>query len=124
MQMQGLSLDQAPPYKTPLYYYMIGITYLIGFSISLFFYTASIDNRFYYEAIAITHVLTLGFFTHVMFGTLFQMNPVIIAMMIATPINKNALIPKNPNRNNVIVAFAHGDAKRNEMMEGVDAPFL
>ena len=78
MNMQGLSLDQAPPYKTPLFYYMIGVFYLILFSISLLFYGQTTENRFYYEAIAITHILTLGFFTHIMFGSLFQMVPVII----------------------------------------------
>jgi len=78
MNMQGLSLDQAPPYKTPLFYYMIGTFYLLLFSISLFIYGQNIDNRFYYESIAITHILTLGFFTHIMFGSLFQMVPVII----------------------------------------------
>ena len=78
MQMQGLSLDQAPPYRVPLVYYMIGGIYLILLSVSLFIYAKNIENRFYYEAIAITHILTLGFFTHIMFGTLFQMVPVII----------------------------------------------
>lgn len=78
MQMQGLSLDQAPPYKTPLFYYIIGTIYLIIFSISLLIFNKTLENRFYYEAIAITHMLTLGFFTHVMFGTLFQMIPIII----------------------------------------------
>jgi len=78
MNMQGLSLDQAPPYKIPLFYYMIGTFYLLLFSISLFFYGQTVENRFYYESIAITHLLTLGFFTHIMFGSLFQMLPVII----------------------------------------------
>jgi hypothetical protein len=76
--MQGLSLDQAPPYKIPLFYYIIATTYLLLFSLSLFFYGQSVEDRFYYESIAITHILTLGFFTHVMFGSLFQMVPVII----------------------------------------------
>jgi len=78
MNMQGLSLDQAPPYKTPLFYYMIGVFYLILFSISLLIYGQTTEDRFYYESIAITHILTLGFFTHIMFGSLFQMVPVII----------------------------------------------
>jgi hypothetical protein len=41
---------------------------------------SGIESRLYLEAIAITHILTLGFFTHVMFGSLFQMVPVIIAV--------------------------------------------
>jgi len=78
MNMQGLSLEQAPPYNIPLFYYMIATFYLLLFSVSLLIYGQDIDNRFYYESIAITHILTLGFFTHVMFGSLFQMVPVII----------------------------------------------
>lgn len=80
MQMQGLSLDQAPPYKIPMFYYIIASFYLIIFSICLSTYAIGIESRHYYEAIAITHVLTLGFFTHVMFGSLFQMIPVIIGV--------------------------------------------
>lgn len=80
MQMQGLSLDQAPPYKIPMFYYIIASFYLVLFPISLFVYAGGIESRYYYEAIAITHILTLGFFTHVMFGSLFQMIPVIIGV--------------------------------------------
>ncbi|PLY11524.1 MAG: hypothetical protein C0626_02890 [Arcobacter sp.] len=80
MQMQGLSLDQAPPYKIPMFYYIIASIYLVTFSICMFIYANGIEGRYYYEAIALTHVLTLGFFTHVMFGSLFQMIPVIIGV--------------------------------------------
>ncbi|WP_428025617.1 hypothetical protein [Arcobacter sp.] len=80
MQMQGLSLDQAPPYKIPMFYYIIASVYLVIFSIFTIFYALHINSRYYYEAIAITHILTLGFFTHVMFGSLFQMVPVIIGV--------------------------------------------
>ncbi|WP_345980945.1 hypothetical protein [Sulfurimonas sp. HSL3-2] len=81
--MYGLSLEQAPPYKIPLFYYMTGVVYLLLFSIAILVFGLKIDNRFYYEAIAITHILTLGFFTHIMFGTLFQMVPVIIGVAYA-----------------------------------------
>ncbi|WP_419764659.1 MAG: hypothetical protein ACNI28_12830 [Arcobacter sp.] len=80
MQMQGLSLDQAPPYKIPMFYYIIASIYLIVFSTCLFVYANGIESRYYYEAIALTHILTLGFFTHVMLGSLFQMIPVIIGV--------------------------------------------
>ncbi|WP_419768942.1 hypothetical protein [Arcobacter sp.] len=80
MKMQGLSLDQAPPYKIPMIYYIIASFYLVGFCLCMFIYASGIENRYYYEAIAITHILTLGFFTHVMIGSLFQMIPVIIGV--------------------------------------------
>ncbi|ADG93200.1 conserved hypothetical protein [Arcobacter nitrofigilis DSM 7299] len=80
MKMQGLSLDQAPPYKIPMIYYIIASFYLLGFCLCMFIYASGIENRYYYEAIAITHIFTLGFFTHVMIGSLFQMIPVIIGV--------------------------------------------
>lgn len=78
MKMQGLSLDQAPPYKIPMYFYIAGTLFLIGFNIFLFIYASGIDNRYYYEAIALTHIMTIGFFANIMFGSLYQMVPVII----------------------------------------------
>lgn len=76
--MQGLSLDQAPPYKIPLFYYMTGAFYLLLFSGTLFYEGLHVGSRYDSTAIVLTHLLTLGFFTHIMFGTLFQMVPVII----------------------------------------------
>jgi hypothetical protein len=78
--MYGLSLDQAPPYKLPLLYYIMGASYLVGAYILLFVFSSAIDSRYYYEAIAITHIFTIGFFSHVMFGSLFQMVPVIMGV--------------------------------------------
>jgi hypothetical protein len=80
MKMQGLSLDQAPPYKIPMFYYILASFYLVAFCFCMLIYASGIENRYYYEAIAITHILTLGFFTHVMIGSLFQMIPVIIGV--------------------------------------------
>lgn len=76
--MFGLTLDQAPPYKIPLFYYMVGTFYLLLLSGALLIYATHINTRYDVVAIAITHLLTLGFVTHAMFGTLFQMVPVII----------------------------------------------
>ena len=76
--MNGLSLDQAPPYKIPLIFYMVATSYLLLFSIVLAFYGLHVSDRYFHEAIAITHILTLGFFMNIIFGTLFQMMPVII----------------------------------------------
>lgn len=78
MNMQGLSLDQAPPYRVPLLFYITGVCYLLVFVAASLFLACEIDSRYHYEAIAITHLMTLGFFSHAMFGTLFQMVPVII----------------------------------------------
>ncbi|WP_151899568.1 hypothetical protein [Sulfurimonas hydrogeniphila] len=88
---QGLSLEQAPPYAIPIKFYLSGAFYLILLSVAIAIYGFSIGSRFDYEVIALTHLLTLGFITHVMFGSLFQMLPV----MLATPytnVIKNATI--------------------------------
>ncbi|WP_434580321.1 hypothetical protein MLC52_10300 [Sulfurimonas sp. NW15] len=88
---QGLSLEQAPPYAIPIKFYLSGAFYLILLSVAIVIYGFSIGSRFDYEVIALTHLLTLGFITHVMFGSLFQMLPV----MLATPytnVIKNATI--------------------------------
>jgi hypothetical protein len=76
--MNGLSLEQAPPYKIPLLYYMVGSSYLLLFSVVMAFYGSTISDRYFHEAIAITHLFTLGFVMNIIFGTLFQMMPVII----------------------------------------------
>jgi hypothetical protein len=76
--MNGLSLDQAPPYKIPLIFYMVATSYLLLFSVILAFYGLHVSDRYLHEAIAITHIVTLGFFMNIIFGTLFQMMPVII----------------------------------------------
>ena len=77
---QGLSLDQAPPYKIPLQFYITATLYLIAFSILFAIYSTSIQSRFDYNAIALTHFLTLGFLTHIMFGSMFQMIPVMLGI--------------------------------------------
>ena len=78
--MNGLSLDQAPPYKIPLIFYMVAISYLFLFSIVISFYGLHVSDRYVHEVIAITHIITLGFFMNIIFGTLFQMMPVIIGV--------------------------------------------
>ncbi len=77
---QGLSLEQAPPYRIPLRFYMTGAFYLIVMSVMLAWYALALQSRFDYASIALTHALTIGFFTHIMFGSLFQMLPVMLGI--------------------------------------------
>lgn len=76
--MNGLSLKQAPPYKIPLFFYMAAANYLLLFSVAIAMYGGNISDRYFHEAIGITHLFTLGFIMNIIFGTLFQMMPVII----------------------------------------------
>jgi len=77
---QGLSLDQAPPYKIPLQFYIAGVLYLTIFSMLFAFKGIDIVSRYDYNALALTHLFTLGFFTHIMFGSMFQMIPVMLGL--------------------------------------------
>ncbi len=77
---QGLSLEQAPPYNIPLRFFMTGAFYLCLFALVLAANALGIESRFDYASIAVTHTLTIGFFTHVMFGAMFQMIPVMLGI--------------------------------------------
>jgi len=95
---QGLSLEQAPPYKVPLQFYITAALYLIAFSVLFALNASTIVNRFDYSSIALTHLFTLGFFTHIMFGSMFQMIPVMLGLPY-----------KNVVRNaNVVYALLNG----------------
>ncbi len=77
---QGLSLNQAPPYKIPLMFYITAAVYLVVLSILFGVYVMELSTRYDYLSIALTHTLTVGFFTHVMFGSMFQMIPVMLGI--------------------------------------------
>ncbi|NPA66379.1 MAG: hypothetical protein GXO11_05800 [Epsilonproteobacteria bacterium] len=77
---QGLSLDQAPPYNIPLRFYITAGIYLIILTIVALFFGLHVNSRHDYEAIALTHLLTLGFFSHIMIGSMFQMIPVMLGV--------------------------------------------
>ncbi len=88
---QGLSLEQAPPYTIPVKFYLTASLYLMILSIAALFYGLHISSRFDYEVIGLTHIFTLGFITHIMFGSLFQMLPVMLSTAY-TNITRNAKI--------------------------------
>ena len=77
---QGLSLDQAPPYNIPLRFYITGGVYLVLLGVLMLFFGLHVNSRYDYEAIALTHILTLGFFSHIMVGSMFQMIPVMLGV--------------------------------------------
>ena len=83
MELNGLSLDQAPPISAPLRFFLTAPLFGIvaGFLI-LFSDGATLSSRFSYEAIAITHAITIGFIAFVMLGALTQMLPVLAGVRI------------------------------------------
>ena len=89
---QGLSLDQAPPYNIPLRFYITGSLYLVLFGIVVLFFGLHVNSRHDYEAIAITHILTLGFFSHIMIGSMFQMIPVMLGLAYEDVVKRSNII--------------------------------
>jgi len=83
VELNGLSLDQAPPISAPLRFFLTAPLFGIvaGFLI-LFGDATTLSSRFSYEAIAITHAITIGFIAFVMLGALTQMLPVLAGVKI------------------------------------------
>ncbi len=90
--MQGLSLDQAPPYNIPLRFYITGGVYLVLFGVLTLFFGLHVNSRHDYEAIALTHLMTLGFFSHIMIGSMFQMIPVMFGLAYKNVVDRSKII--------------------------------
>ena len=79
MNFVGLSTDQAPPISAPLRFFLTAPLFgvLAGLLI-LFSDSATLMSRYSIESIVVTHLITIGFFSFVMFGALTQMLPVLV----------------------------------------------
>lgn len=74
----GLSLDQAPPIDLPLRFFLTAPWLAVGAGLVLGFHGESVmASRWTPAALAVTHLLTVGFLGQVMAGALLQMLPVI-----------------------------------------------
>ena len=89
---QGLTLEQAPPYTIPIKFYLTAVLYLIALSIITLIYGLHVSSRYEYEVIALTHIFTIGFITHIMFGSLFQMLPVMLGTAYANVVRNAKII--------------------------------
>ena len=72
-----LSLDQAPPLSVPVRFFLSAPVFGVMAAITLFAFPEAMANRWSAQMLAITHLLTLGVLTMVMFGALLQMLPVL-----------------------------------------------
>ena len=81
----GLSMDQAPPIKVVLRFFLTGSFFGIVAGIFMLFVGSSIEDFSSINAIALTHILTLGVMASFMFGALFQMLPVLCGVHIKMP---------------------------------------
>jgi hypothetical protein len=90
----GLSLEQAPPFNVPLRFFLTAPWFLVlaaltdccGKGPDIF------ASRWLPAALALTHLLTLGFMAQVMLGALLQMLPVVVGVVVPRPRLTAALI--------------------------------
>jgi hypothetical protein len=83
MNFTGLSLDQAPPFKAPLRFFLTAPLFGMLAAVVIFFTDTSVlQSRYAPETIAVVHLLTIGFFGMVMLGALQQMLPVLAGVSL------------------------------------------
>ncbi|WP_324172352.1 hypothetical protein [Sulfurimonas sp.] len=83
MELNGLSIDQAPPISAPVRFYLTAPLFAILAGFFIFFSDASIlSSRYSIDSIIITHTLTIGFLSFIMLGSLTQMLPVLAGVVI------------------------------------------
>lgn len=83
MFSQGLSLEQAPPVSVPFRFFLTAP--IFGILIGLMFLFSdfqTISNQYSHEAIAVTHLFTLGMLSMIIFGAMQQMMPVLAGAVI------------------------------------------
>jgi len=83
----GLSLEQAPPIKVVLRFFLSGSIFGVIFSLYLLLNPNILSNLYSSQALIATHLFTLGVMASFMFGALFQMLPVICGVAIKKPTN-------------------------------------
>jgi len=83
LDLNGLSIDQAPPISAPLRFFLFAPLFgiLAGVMI-LFSDSATLVSRFAIDSIIITHLITIGLFGFIMLGALTQMLPVLASAKI------------------------------------------
>lgn len=84
MELTGLSVEQAPPISAPLRFFLTAPLFGILAGVLLFFSdTSMLMNRYSIDTIIVTHTITIGFFSFIMFGALTQMLPVLASVKIS-----------------------------------------
>jgi hypothetical protein len=81
-QQAGLSFDQAPPFLSPLRFFLTAPLFLMVAGVLLVVTPDALSSRWTPQALALTHALTLGFLGMVMTGALMQMLPVVAGAVI------------------------------------------
>ena len=79
MELNGLSIDQAPPISAPVRFFITAPIFGLIAGLLIFFSDSSaLMSRYSMESIVITHAMTIGFLGFIMLGALTQMLPVLV----------------------------------------------
>ncbi len=79
MELNGLSIDQAPPISAPVRFFIAAPIFGIIAGFLIFFTdSATLMSRYSMESIVVTHAMTIGFLGFIMLGALTQMLPVLV----------------------------------------------
>jgi hypothetical protein len=73
----GLSFEQAPPFSLPLRFFLTAPLFLLAAAVLIVLAPEALASRWKPHALALTHLVTLGFLATVMLGALMQMLPVV-----------------------------------------------
>ena len=73
----GLAFEQAPPFSLPLRFFLTAPLFLLAAAILILLSPEALTSRWTPQALALTHLLTLGFLAMTMLGALMQMLPVV-----------------------------------------------
>ncbi len=83
MKLNGLSVDQAPPISAPLRFFLTAPLFgVLAGVLILLSDSSTLMNRYSIDSIIVTHAITIGMFTFIMFGALIQMLPVLAGAKI------------------------------------------
>lgn len=89
----GLSFDQAPPITVPFRFFLTAP--LLGMLAALLMLGSGatfLESRWLPQALALTHLMTLGFLGMAMIGALFQMLPVVAGAPVARPVETSLAV--------------------------------
>jgi len=83
LDFNGLSVDQAPPISAPLRFFLTAPLFGIIAGILILMSDSSVlMSRYSIDSILVTHAVTIGLFSFIMFGALTQMLPVLAGAKI------------------------------------------
>ncbi|MES0489812.1 MAG: hypothetical protein ABUK01_07480 [Leptospirales bacterium] len=93
MDLSGLSMHQAPPFRAVYRFFLTAPVFIATAGIYLAFGNNSVfDTHISSQLAGFVHLVTLGFLTMVMLGALMQMMPVMVGAIIPRPILFSSLV--------------------------------